>query len=53
MPEVFATLRRLMEIFRPNEVEAGVRKALWLGAIAFDAVILTTATVEIFGTDGF
>jgi len=42
-----------MEIFRPNEVEAGVRDALRLGAIAFDAVTVTTATVQIFGTDGF
>src|SRR3954466_11697971 len=29
---------RLLEVFRPEEVEAGVSEALQLGAIGFDAV---------------
>ena len=36
-PEYVQVLR-LMETFRPNEVEGGVRDALRLGAIGFDAV---------------
>ncbi len=34
----YVQVLRLMETFRPNEVEAGVRDALRLGAIGFDAV---------------
>ncbi len=34
----YVQVLRLMETFRPNEVEAGVRDALRLGAIGFDAI---------------
>jgi hypothetical protein len=34
----YVQVLRLLEMFRPEEVEAGVAEALRLGAIGFDAV---------------